>query len=180
MLENVMKAIDDNTTLTDDIKENIKELVIIFNNIFSNVDLRNLEERLRTLKIESSSKFLSKKVFNYTPMTNVLSINLDELNKGYDVKHIMMSALLTIMTSHDNTYGFDRNNKFISFNTGYTEILSNFVVGNESEKMLYEDEVIATNLISEIVGNDVMFNAYFTNNPALIEDKIRSYDKEMA
>ena len=46
--------------------------------------------------------------------------------------------------------------------------------------MLYEDEVIATNLISEIVGNDVMFNAYFTNNPTLIEDKIRSYDKEMA
>lgn len=179
MLENVIKAIDENTTLTADFKENIKGLVIVFNNIFPNIDLRNLEERLKTLQLEKSSKFISKRVFNYIPLTNVLSFNLEELDKGYDVKHVMMSALLTIMTSHDNTYGFDENDKFITFNTGYTEILSNFVIGNESEKILFEDEIIATNLISEIVGNDTMFRAYFTNNPSLIEEKIKSYDMEM-
>lgn len=179
MLENVLKAIEENTALTNDLKEDIKGLVIVFNNIFSNVDLTNLENRLKTLKIESASKFVSKRVFTYTPMTNVLAFNLEELNKGYDMRHVMMSALLNIITAHDNTYGFDFDDKFISLNIGYTEILSNFIVGNESEKVLFEDEVIAANLISEIVGNDNLFTAYFTNNPSLIETKIKEYDMEM-
>lgn len=172
MLENVLKAVDDNMQLDTDLKENIKGLIIIFNKFFPNISLENLENRLKTLRIEKTSKFISKRIFDYNPMQNVLSFSFDKIMQEYDIRHVMMSALLTIMTSHDNTYGFDQDNELIAFNVGYTEILTNFLVGNEKEFSLFDDEVIATNLIAEVIGNDTLFEAYFTNNPKLVMDAI--------
>lgn len=172
VIESVLESLTMNTTLDDNVKEEIKGLIIIFNKFFPNISLKNLEERLKGLKVEKSSKFVSKRIFSYSPMTNTLSFNMEELEKNYDSRHVMMSALLTIMTAHDNTYGFDQDNKLITFNTGYTEILSNFLVGNESELSLFDDEVIATNLIAEVIGNDTLFEAYFSNNPKLVMDAI--------
>ena len=172
MLEKVFESIDSNTTFDANIKEKIKGLVIIFNKFFPNISLENFSERIKTLKIERQSKFVSKRIFNYNPMSNVLSFNALKLSEDYDSDHIMMSAILVIITSHDDTYGFDKENKLIAFNTGYTEILSNFLVGNEKELTLYDEEVTATNLIAEVIGNDVLFEAYFTNNFDLVMNSI--------
>lgn len=172
MLENVFKAVDENPNLDSNLKDNIKGLVIIFNKFFPNISLDNLEKRLKGLMIEKTPKFVSKRIYDYNPVNNVLSIQLEKVEEDYDMKHVMMSALLTIMTSHDYTYGFDQDNQFIAFNTGYTEILTNFLVGNEKEISLFDEEVIATNLIAEVIGNDTLFEAYFTNNPSLVMDAI--------
>lgn len=169
-LESIYATLDSNPELEDGFKDNLKELVTIFNKFFPNISLENLNNKLKTLKINKTNKFVTKKIFEYNPSTNVLSFNLEDIMKDYDIKHILMHSLLCIMTSHDNTYGFDQNNEFIAINTGYTEILTNFLVGNDRELTLFDEEVIATNLIAELIGNDTMFEAYFSNNPNMIAE----------
>lgn len=173
MLENVLQTVDENPNLDHSIKENIKGLVIIFSNIFPNVSLSNLNERLKTLVIDKASKFEVKTIYKYNPMTNILSFNMEKLKEEYDMKHVMMSALLTIMTSHDDTYGFDHHGNLASVNIGYTEVLTNFLVGNEGDISLWDDEVILANVIAELIGSDVMFKAYFGNDFETVEAAIK-------
>ena len=167
-LDTVFKAVDNNKELTDEMKDNFKELITVFNSFFPMVDLTNLTKRMETLKVISSSKFVTKDIMEYHPVSNELCFNLEEVMKNYDIRHVLMNALIRIATSHDQTFGFDQNNKLKALNIGYTEILTNFVIGNQSEATLYDDEVIATNLISDIIGPDILFQSYFTNNPNML------------
>jgi GTP-sensing pleiotropic transcriptional regulator CodY len=62
-------------------------------------------------------------------------------------------------------------------NEGYTEILTNFMVG-DVEDNFYTDEIIIVNLISKVIGSDVLFNAYFNNDTesvlrAMIEAEVK-------
>jgi len=161
MLEEALKAIDENSSIEVEIKEMIKSLIITFNTFFPTISLDNFVKRIKGLKIEKTNKFVSKKIFDYKPLTNVLSFNVEKIKEEYDMKHVMMSALLNVITAHNNTYGFDYDNKLLTFNTGYTEILSNLLVGNEGDISDYDEEIIATNLIAELIGSDVLFTAYF-------------------
>lgn len=179
MLEEAIKAIDENSTLETEVKEEIKSLIITFNTFFPNISLTNFINRIKTLKFEKTNKFVSKKIFDYIPLTNVLSFNVDKIKKEYDIKHVMMSALLNIITAHDNTYGFDHDNRFLTFNIGYTEILSNFLVGNEGDISEYDDEIIATNLIAELVGHDVLFEAYFSNDYMKLANAIHDMEGDV-
>jgi len=164
MLEEALKAIDENSSIEVEIKEMIKSLIITFNTFFPTISLDNFVKRIKGLKIEKTNKFVSKKIFDYKPLTNVLSFNVEKIKEEYDMKHVMMSALLNVITAHNNTYGFDYDNKLLTFNTGYTEILSNLLVGNEGDISDYDEEIIATNLIAELIGSDVLFTAYFSND----------------
>ncbi len=180
MLENVFKAVDENPAIEEGLKQNIKELVTVFNGIFSSIPLDNLEQRLKTLRIEKSNRLVSKRIYKYLPKENVLTFDLKQIEAGYDIKHVLMSSLLCIITAHDDTYGFDIDNRLVTLNVGYTEILSNFLVGNETEDVLFEDEIIATNVISDFVGNDVLFEAYFKNQPNLVLDALIKLDGDDA
>ncbi len=177
MLENVFKAIEDNNQLDAAFKEDIKALIIIFNKFFPDISLDNFQERIKSLRVERTNKLVSKRVYNYNPVANILSFSLASIQGDYDAKHVLMSSLLCVITAHDNTYGFDKDNKLVSLNVGYTEILSNFLVGNESDIVMFEDEIIETNLISEIIGRDILFEAYFSNNPKLVSDAIVGADE---
>jgi hypothetical protein len=184
MLESLWKAIDENNQLEAGFKENIKELLTIFNEKIPeitsgnfSISLKNLEERLKTLQVEKINRLVSRKVYDYSVVRNILSFSSDKIEK-YDVKHVLMCALLTIMTSHDNTYGFDKDNRLISLNVGYTEILANYLVGNE-EEMLFEDEVIMTNIVAEMIGDSLLSEAYFTNQPELVSDALVQEDKKL-
>lgn len=163
-LEDVYKAIDSNQNIDSSIKENIKELITIFNKTFPNIDLSNFAKRIMELKIEKSNKFINKRVVKYNFKTNILEFNVDEINKGYDMKHILMHGLLYIISSNDVQSGFDYNDKFKALNAGYTEILTNNLVGNDGDISYLDDEVISTNLVSTIVGNDILFESYFNND----------------
>lgn len=173
-LDEVFKTLEKNEFIEKEVKADIAELVIIFNRFFPNISLNNLNTRLKDLKIDRTNKFVSNKIVNYLPLKNVLSFNVSEVKKDYDMRHVLMHGILCILTAHDDTYGFDQNNKLTALNVGYTEILTNFIVGNSKELTLFDDEVIATNLIAELVGNDVLFEAYFTNNPSLVANALVS------
>ena len=163
-LEDVFKAIDSNTNINSEVKENIKELINIFNSTFPNIDLSNFAKRIMNLKIEKSNKFINKRVVKYNFNTNVLEFNTEEIDKGYDMKHILMHGLLNIISSNDVQSGFNYNDKFKALNAGYTEILTNNLVGNDSDLSYLDEEVISTNLIASMIGNDVLFEAYFGND----------------
>lgn len=175
IIDVVIENLDKNDNITEDVKKNLLELSIVFNKNFPSIDLSNLCNRLKTLKIEPSSKYLNRKnVSNYNPVDNTLSINLELLQKEHDIKHVMMYELLKIITAKDNNYGFDNDKKLVALNAGYTEILTNYLVGNESDNMYHEDEVIATNLIARMIGDEVLMRSYFTNDFNLINNALRN------
>lgn len=163
-LEDVKKALDSNPNLTDELKDNIYGLVHLFNSKYPNIPLNNLVRNLPTLKIEKSSKFVNKKVSRYNFMTNTIEFNVSKINEGYDMKHMLMFELLNVITNNGKMTGFNQNDQFRALNAGYTEILTNNLVGNDSYVSNLEPEAISTNMISLVIGDDVLFNAYFNND----------------
>lgn len=163
MLSKIKESMNSNPYLTDDIKENIASLVEIFNNKFPNVDLTNLNDKLKTLQIEKGNKFIVRGLSQYNPNENKILITLSQLQDDTDCKHILMRELLNVMTSKNNYTGFNVNHEYNALNIGYTEILTNLLVGNESVNE-YENEVIAADLMLTLIGEENVYNAYFNND----------------
>lgn len=163
MIETIKTTLNANENITKEVKEDLLELIIIFNNNFKDIDLANLNERLKTLIIKRESMFLVKLPCKYNPYTNELLINLG-LFEGCDAKHWLMHSLLGMITAKDNFYGFNNSeNTLVALNEGYTEIITNNLVG-DTENNFFTDEIIMTNLISKAIGEDTMYNAYFNND----------------
>ena len=75
MLEEVKVILDGNENLTNEVKDNLMELITIFHEIFKDVDLTTLKERLKTLKIKRESMYLVKMPCKYIPYNNEIAIN---------------------------------------------------------------------------------------------------------
>lgn len=168
MLDQIKISLDSNQNLTDEIRDMIYGLTVIFNKNFPEVRLKNLNEKLKTLTIERVSKFLQTRPILYNPINNSITINLEEINKEHDVKHLMMFSLLQIITSNGKNTGFDDDHKYEALNLGYTEIITSNLVGNESENEYYGKQAIHANIIGIMVGADTMRDAYFYNKPSNI------------
>lgn len=168
MLESIRTTLDNNTNLSSEVKDNIFELVVLFNSKFPKVDLNNLKNNLEKLNIKKISKFLNNDVSMYDRKNNTLYLNTSRIENGYDGKHILMYEVLNMISSNEQHKGFDIDGRFEALNVGYTEILANYLVGNEGDVMLYPDEAIATNLISIMLGSDVLERAYFNNDTELL------------
>jgi len=171
-VEQVLDALRSNTFLDEMVKGNLEELIIVFNSKYPNVSLVNLYNLLPTLKIEKSNKFVNKNIFKYSIGTNILEFNIDRMNEDYDMKHILMVALLNIIGNNGKQIGFNANNKFEALQAGYLEMLANHLVGNEAENSYLEDEMISTNLICTMIDPDVLFEAYFTNNASMLVEAL--------
>lgn len=167
MVDEIKKVLDLNGNISSELKENILELVKILNKELPDVDLTNLKNRLSNIQIKKLNKFISNNVSMYSNVNNILYLNGEKLNE-YDAKHVLMYELLNIASSTDTKRGFIEDGRFEALNVGYTEILANFLVGNESEKTMYQEQAIETNLISIIIGNDVLKKAYFRNDTELL------------
>ncbi len=166
MIDQIKVSLDENPNLNDELRNNIFELVLIFQKQFPEVRLKNLNERLKTLKIERANKYVQPYVINYLPLENKLLFNVDELAKEHDGKHLLMFALLQIITANGNNVGFDVDHKFEALNIGYTEILTSNLVGNDSDQFYFPIESTYANIIGIVVGVDKLKEAYFYNKPA--------------
>lgn len=163
-IEQIATTLNQNSNFTQEMKQNILELVNLFHEKFPGVSLENLNNRLRTLQIENLNRYVTGEVSKYDPVNNILKINKQRLEIEIDAKHILMYELLSIITAKDNYTGFNYNHQFEALNIGYTEILTNYLVGNETEEFTHADEIVATNLISVSIGNDVLLHSYFNND----------------
>ncbi|MBQ2409363.1 MAG: hypothetical protein II309_08010 [Bacilli bacterium] len=129
-LDFTYESIDSNEFLSADLKENFKELITVFHQLFSKVDLSNFNERIKRLRIKKGSKFFITSDCEYNPRENILYINEDKI-KMVDAKHSLMMSVLSIITAKDNFYGFNDTGTLEGLNKGITELIANFLVGNE-------------------------------------------------
>ena len=163
MLEEIKVILDGNQSITGEVKDNLLELITIFNDMFKDVSLETLKERLKTLKIKRESMYLAKLPCEYKPFNNEIVINVGRFEEC-DAKHWLMHALLGIITAKENYYGFNNSEgTLFALNEGYTEILTNNLVG-DVENNFFTDEMVIVNLISKAIGEDVLYSAYFEND----------------
>lgn len=174
IVDAIARTLDMNGNLSTEFKSDIFELIKIFHNKFPEVDLTNLKNRLATLEVKKIGKFLCNDASMYDNSKNILYFNSEKLDSECDGKHVLMFELLNIITSTDTQKGFERDGRFEALNIGFTEILANHLVGNESDVPLHEEQALETNLISIIIGVDVMKQAYFTNDTDLLIKSIQS------
>lgn len=163
-VDDIRNSLNQNTTLTKEIKANIFELVLVFNSKYPDVSLNRLNEKLKTLKIIKGSKFVNPRVSEYNLRENTIYLNISEIEKGYDMKHILMFELLNVITCCDKYTGFNVENRFRALNVGFTEIIANYLVGNSGEMLVYPEQAVEANLISILIGNEYITKAYFEND----------------
>ena len=158
------EAIASNENLSDPLKEQFMGLTQVFHQTFENVNLDNYNERIKSLRIKRGSKLFIKTDSEYSPRENILYLNEDKLMET-DACHSMMMRTLEMVTAKDNYYGINDNGKLEGINAGLTEIIANNLVGNEGAEK-HCDEMVLTNLITEVAGFNNALNAYFNNNSA--------------
>lgn len=178
-LDIIKNTLDNNNYLLDDLKDNIFELIVVFHKQFPEIVLDNLNKKLSNLKIEKISSLLTKRISKYDIRANTIYINEKELSKDYDAKHVLMLELLNVISSSTEYSGFNIEGKFEALNLGYAEVLANFLVGNDGEEQIYPQEAIMANMISIVVGNDVLKKAYFENDYKLLLNAVKEAGIEL-
>jgi len=129
-IDSVKSSLDMNANLSEEFKENLFELILIFNKHYADVDLALLSKRLETLDFEIVGKFISEKVVFYNSKINLLQINKTELEKTNNLRHILMMAIIE-MVSEDLKDNFE----FMKdFKEGFIEIMANNLVGSEEDE----------------------------------------------
>ena len=161
-LNEIKISLNSNSNLNDDIKNKLLELVVIFHKKLPEVNLSVLNEKLKTVNISKLSKFERKGTYYYDVFKNQICFS-NNLEGNYDIDHLFMKALLEMSTSTGKFTGFHSDERLKALNLAYTEILANYIIGNEGDSDL-EEEMLVTNLLSHVIGKDTMFNSYFTNN----------------
>lgn len=173
ILEQIKTNLYDNAFLSNEIKENMFHLISIFHQKFPNVSLEVLNSRIGSVKIGKISIYEKKGPVVYDVINNEILLSRKSLGDDYDVQHLMMKGLVGMISANvnDNYYGFNKNDKLFALNLGFTEMLANTLVGNDGI-CDFEEEVLATNLISKLIGREVLFNAYFNNDAELVLKKM--------
>ena len=161
-LEDIKVSLQSNPNLNDDIRIKLFGLVTIFHKKLPEVDLARLNEKLKFVKIGRMSKLERKGVYFYDLFKNEILFT-GNLKNNYDIDHLLMKAILEMSTSTSTFTGFNSDERLRALNLAYTEILSNYIVGNEGDSDL-EEEMLITNLLSHIIGKDTMFHSYFSND----------------
>ena len=161
-LEEIRMSLKSNPNLTDEIRNKLFELIVVFNKKIPDINLSTLNEKLKTVKLGKLSKFERKGTYYYDVFKNEILFSKD-LESNYDIDHLLTKAILQMSTSTETFTGFNSDDRLRALNLAYTEILANYIIGNEGDSDL-EEEMLIANLLSHIVGKDTMFNSYFTNN----------------
>ena len=161
-LEELKLSLMNNPNLTEDTKNKLFDLIVNFNRKMPDVDLSKLNNKLKTVKIGKISKFERKGTYYYDVFKNEILFS-NNLEGNYDIDNLLTKAILEMSTSTDKYTGFNSDERLRALNLAYTEILANYIVGNEGDSDL-EEEMLVTNLLSHIVGKDTMYNSYFSND----------------
>ncbi len=171
ILDEIRNNLATNANLTEEIKDKMFELTVLFHQKFPDVSLEKLKEKIKDVKLGKIGVFERKGPVIYDSLKNEICFSNKKLHEEYDANHLMMKGILGMISSYEDYYGFNKDGSLRALNIGYTEMLANFLVGNEGT-CDYEEELLATNLISQIIGQDVLFNAYFNNDSEIIFKKM--------
>jgi len=171
ILDEIRSNLETNGNLTEEIKADMFDLIVIFHQNFPNIDLEKINSRIKDVKLGKIGVFERRGPIVYDVVKNEISFSNKKLRDDYDANHLMMKGILGMITATDNYYGFNKNNNLNALNVGFTEMLANFLVGNEGI-CDYEEELLAANLVSQIIGKDTLIDAYFNNDAELVYKKL--------
>ena len=177
-IDDVIQTIDNNQNLSLEIKENFKDLLIIYTHNTNNIDLETINTNIASLKMEACSKYLIKEPLKYIEQDNTMYINTSEIEKDHDYRFLLMRQLM-LMQTYKNDISKQRNNNFTPIYEGYASIGANLFVGNDSSNNLYEDEIITVNLLGQIVGIESIEELFVNNNSQLLVDNLSRSGNEL-
>lgn len=123
-IDEIVNNLSLNENLSDDIKQNFLELILIFNRQFQNVDLTLLNERIKSLKLRPISGYLCSNTFRYDVNDNVLFFNEEKLKNAENGKSTMMEALLQVISNRMD----EKNNILAAFNQGMDKMIAKNLV----------------------------------------------------
>lgn len=126
-IDDVKKALEANTVLTDDVKTNLFELILLFEKNYPDISLEVLAKRLETVQIEVVTKFVSNKVVLYNSKTNCIQINKTELQKSNNIKYSLMVGIVHMLIPDDK----DPKGLLEALTEGYAKLVANNLVGSE-------------------------------------------------
>ena len=161
-LEDIKVSLVSNTNINDEVRNRLYYLISVFKNKFKTVDLDRLNECIKTVKFGKISALERKGTYFYDVAANKILFS-KSLKQNYDIDHMLMKAILEMTTSTGTFTGFSSDDRLRVLNLAYTEILANYIIGNEGDTEL-EEEMLVANLLSHVVGKDTLFNSYFSNN----------------
>ncbi len=172
ILDSIKSSIESNTNLDNMTKSKIFELIIIFNNKFSDIKLDKFNELVKTVKLGRISKYESLGTSFYDVTNNEILFSPNRIeNIDYDLDNLFMRIILSMITSNGKYSGFNSTPDLRVLNSAYEEILANYIVGC-SEVSDQEEEMVITNILANITGKNKLFDAYFTNNGQIITDSV--------
>ena len=171
VLDQIKTNLDCNQTLQQDIKGEIMHQIEIFHSTFPDISLDTLNNKIAGVKISKMNLYDRRGPVVYDPVNNEILFSKKCLEGDYDANHMLMKGIIGMISACDNYYGFNKNNSLAALNLGVTEMLANTLVGNEGT-CDFEEELLATNLISKIIGRDIMFEAFFNNDAETIFKKL--------
>ena len=169
-MQKVIDAINGNGRISYEDKIRLVDVISEFYKRFPSVSLDNLCKNLRSLMgVEVGSKLVYKQAYEYSAAHNRIFMNREQQNNpDVDLRHSLMKAVLAMITQNSIYYGFNSDSRLEALNEGFSEILANNLVGNESRKSQFEDEQILVNFVGKSVGFDKFAQAFFENNPELL------------
>lgn len=171
ILDEIKSNLATNENLTEEIKADMFNLIVIFHQTFPDISLEKLDSRIKDVKLGKIGVFERKGPIVYDAVKNEIALSNKKLKGEYDANHLMMKGILGMISSADTFYGFNTNNRLRALNIGYTEMLANFLVGNEGI-CDYEEELLAADLASQIISPEEMFSAYFNNSGETVYKKM--------
>lgn len=128
VIDDIKNSLDKNPNLSDDVKGDFFELILLLHKYYPEMSLTTLNERIKTVRIEVVGKYISKDPIVYNEYTNVLQINQTELQRTSDTKHILMVALLQMIPKPTK----DENHLMDGFRQGFAELVAGSLVGSEN------------------------------------------------
>ena len=171
VIEEVFKTVDNNFNLSPKIKNEIKELLIIYVSNNPRVDLGTINTNLTNLKFTECNKYFIKDPLKYVNFDKTIYINTSESNKDYDYKYLLMRELM-LMQTYKNDISKMRQMHLNSIYEGYASISANNYIGNNGNYNPYEDEIIIVNLLGKIVGFESIEELFNNNNQELLMDNL--------
>ena len=125
-IDDVLQTIDNNQNLSLEIKENFKDLLIIYTHNTNNIDLETINTNIASLKMEACSKYLIKEPLKYIEQDNTMYINTSEIEKDHDYRFLLMRQLM-LMQTYKNDISKQRNSNFTPIYEGYASIGANLL-----------------------------------------------------
>ncbi|MDD3392549.1 MAG: hypothetical protein PHE54_03335 [Bacilli bacterium] len=184
--DDIFSKLDGNKNLTPDKKETLKERIALIDKfmkskISSTFSLAGLEQLTGELTFDDNVDLGDREVINFSFFEKSISVSNRFDTKDPDYRYLLTHTLL-IMNMRGNRDDNDAYGQNIGLNVGIASQCAKIIDEGNVSNFGYEpfrDEEISFNLLSSIVGVDILIDMFVRNNPTVLVDALleMKYDR---